>query len=445
MQKIGYNIHDDENGLKDHIKKINAPVHLVLENYGLAHDIAIANPNVQVIYRPYFPQSDAYHKIMRPNEFVAKMKQLWQGEPNIWFHTGNEAGLDLDLQNWEMALAASPVGMKFVLGNPSTGTIPDSIEGWKYAAKYIKFLVDNKDKFWLGLHEYFDVIPCLTMPNFASRVHDWNGLTRPAWQVNRFRWLIDYCDSVGLAYPNIVITEFGNDDLKENRDNSPVNAFLATVRHNPQYYNIRGWKSLQDQWAEWYKKPADQTYFDMGQWAEDNVYNHPAIRGVCTFCWCKPSSEWDQFNLAYAMNYRTSREAYAPVPSAEKFGVADSIYNLRESTSTTSKRLQLIQAGTSLWIDTTPIHVGSHDWYKVRTSTNVGYVRGDVLTLTVTHVATASYGVNIRMLPDIKANILGALRSGDQFSLTGRTDGIWVEVNKAGLIGWCSNQVLTYV
>lgn len=449
MSKLGYNIHSEDNDLKNHILAIQAPVHLVLENYGLAHDLAVANPNTQIIYRPYFPQSDAYHKIMRPNEFVAKMRQLWQGEPNIWFHTGNEAGLGTDLQDWEMALRASPSSMKFVVGNPATGTFPDSVEGWKYADKYIRFLVDNKDRFWLGLHEYFGAIPCLTMPNFENRIYDWDGFLRPAWHVNRFRWLIDYCDTfLNGQYPNIVITEFGTDDVRENRPNSPVNAFFERLKVFSAYYNIRGWKSLQDQFAEWFpKQDPQETYYKMCDWAVTHCYSHPAIKGVCLFTWCKPSSEWDQFNVAYAMTFRRLREQENLYANVELYVTSSNPYNMniRESASVLSKRVGTLTVGTQFYLDPMPIEVGGYEWYRVRTGSVAGYVRGDVLVYNKYFNSTSAYGVNIRKSASINGNIIGVIRTGDKFLLTGDTEGIWIKIQFNNIVGWVSSQVLTYI
>lgn len=446
MYKIGYNVHSDDNGLLEHLKKVKPPVVLVLENYGLAHDIAVELPNTQVIYRPYFPESDAYHLIMRPNEFVARMAQKWQGEPNIWFHTGNESGLSIEQQEWEMALSASPAGMKFVVGNPATGSFPDSIEAWKYADKYIRFLVANKDRFWLGLHEYFDGIPCITMPGFRNRVFNWNdGGNRPGWQTNRYRWLIDYCDSVGIGYPNIVLTECGNDDLRENRDNSDVNAFIDSMRCNAGYYNIRGWKTLQDQWQDWYQKPADVTYYEMLEWLENNVYNHSSIKGMCIFAWCSSQSSWDQFNVAYADEFRKKMEARVDyIPSVEIFCEATSTFNLRSSPSTTSKVVVLIKPLTPIYISVTGVKVGSYMWYPVSTGDGYnGYVRSDVLRYVVYRKSISAYGVRVRSTP-VTGTVLTMLKPNGLFTFTGNKQGVWAEVTCNGVVGWVSTEVLTY-
>lgn len=381
--KKGYNIHSDANGLLDHLGRVNPPFVLVLDNYGLAHDIAVRYPHMQVIYRPYYPQSDAYHLIMSPFDFVMRQKAKWQGEPNIWFHTGNESGLSDKQLEWEMGVVKiAPPTMKFVVGNPATGTFPDSVEGWKYADKYIRFLIENKDRVILGLHEYFDIVPCITMPDFQNRIKDWNGPTRPAWHTNRYRWLIDYCDTyLDGKYPNIVLTEFGNDDLRENRDNSPVNKLIDSVPVTSPYHNIRAYKSLRTFWEATYQKPFDEVYYDMIEWCEKNLYNHPAILGMCIFAWCNHDSEWDAFNVAYANNFRQKMESQNMTERVMNL-VASGNFRFRDKPNLQGNTIKVYPQGlysvSFVEVPVTPAD-GFH-WQKIGIDGVYGYVATEVVT-----------------------------------------------------------------
>lgn len=420
--KKGYNIHTADNGLIEHLRKAQPPVVLVLENYGLAHDIAVQFPAMKVIYRPYYSQSDAYHLIMSPSEFVSRQRALWQGELNIWFHTGNESGLSIEQLTWEMDVVNLAPTMKFVVGNPATGTFPDSAAGWAYADKYIRFLVAHKDRVMLGLHEYFDIVPCITMPNFRDRIQSWDGPTRPGWHTNRFMWLIDYCDSQHIGYPNIVLTECGNDDLRENRPNSDVNALIDSVRVSAPYHNIRGWKSLQDQWADWYKRPADITYFKALDWLERNVYNHPAIVGMCIFAWCSPTSEWDVFNVAYADGFRKLMEEQGSMTDQNMLVS----YNIRFRSAPTisSSTLKQFVAGTylvSLFDGDITAKDGYH-WQKLTSDGVTGYVATEVVIFSPVPTPVVDNTIKVdKMIYDDAKSLLT--------EILGNMDGIKSDIN----------------
>jgi len=420
--KKGYNIHTADNGLIEHLRKAKPPVVLVLENYGLAHDIAVQFPAMKVIYRPYYGQSDAYHLIMSPADYVARQRAKWQGEPNIWFHTGNESGLSIEQQTWEMNVVNLAPTMKFVVGSPATGTFPDSADKWAYADKYIRFLVDNKDRVMLGLHEYFDIVPCVTMPNFTNRIQSWDGPTRPGWHTNRFMWLIDYCDSQHIGYPNIVLTECGNDDLRENRDNSDVNALIDSVHVTAPYHNIRGWKSLREQWETWYKRPADITYFKMLDWLERNVYNHPAIVGMCIFAWCSPSSEWDVFNVAYADNFRRLMEEQSTM--TDKMMTVAYNVRFRSAPAVASTTLKQFVAGKYL-VSVSDGDVTAKDgyhWQKIVSDGIEGYVATEVVTFEPVPppVVNPDVLINGLTLDDAKSMLVEVM---------GNLDGIKSDVN----------------
>lgn len=452
----GYNIHNEDNDLKGHLRIINPSTILVLENYGLAHDLAVALPKTMIIYRPYYPQTDAYHTLMRPYEFVAKMRQLWKGEPNIWFHTGNESGISHEQSRWEMALDASPAGMKFVVGNYATGTTPDSNEEWEDLDYFIEFLGKRKGKFMLGIHEYFDGIPCITMPNFASRVHDWgDGLIFPAWHTNRFQWLLNYCDEVGLAYPDIVLTEHGNDDVREGRDNSPVNAFLDQLVVEQGYYNIRGWKTLRTQWRNWYQKDAEDVYFEMIEWLRNNVYNHPAIKGTCLYAWCGDAGQWGQFNLSRAMTFRRRMEEKFRNHSiwVDVMVITSHVSIMRSAPSTSATRLGTVTAGTRLQLNSEDFVTGWGDatgWYHVRTvDGRDGYIRKDVVDfelwkLRETKISTATYGVNVRQGNSTSSPIVAKLLPNKPFVFMGREADGWAMIDVGGTVGWVSLSVLKY-
>lgn len=413
--KKGYNIHSDANGLIDHLGRVNPPFVLVLDNYGLAHDIAVKYPHMQVIYRPYYPASDAYHLIMSPFDFVMRQKAKWQGEPNIWFHTGNESGLSEKQLQWEMdVVKIAPVTMKFVVGNPATGTFPDSVDGWKYADKYIRFLVENKDRVILGLHEYFDIIPCITMPDFQNRIKSWDGETRPAWHTNRYRWLIDYCDTyLEGKYPNIVLTEFGNDDLRENRPDSPVNKLIDATPVTSPYHNIRAFKSLRIFWEATYSKPFDEVYYEMIEWCEKNVYNHPAILGMCIFAWCENTSEWDAFNVAYANNFRQRMEKQKMVEKVMNL-VASGNFRFRDTPSLKGATIKVYPQGiyqVSV-VESAVVPADGFHWQRMAIDGVYGYVATEVITL-IDIVEPTTVSIDKYVLDDAKKMVQDAMEELD--------------------------------
>src|SRR4029077_15940077 len=123
--------------------------------------------------------------------------------------------------------------------------------------------------------------------------------------------------SIGLRPPRIILTEHGFDDV------SDIKPWLNGLRVNGPYMNVRGWKSLQDQWSDWYGGrgwSAQRAMFEQLAWADRTIYQPSPVEAQCIFCWGHSSAEWEQFDVAEASEFHSLLEAYAqeqPAPHAQ--------------------------------------------------------------------------------------------------------------------------------
>jgi hypothetical protein len=201
------------------------------------------------------------------------------------------------------------------------------------AQRMLELLDQHRDLFVLGLHEYAAGVITSGLvggapddprhPNFVpveKWPHDVGPLTM--FHCGRFHFLLDYCRKVGLRPPRIILTEHGFDDV------SDIKPWLNGLRVRGPYMNIRGWKSLQDQWSDWYGGrgwSAQRAMFEQLAWADRTIYRPTPVEAQCIFCWGHTSAEWEQFDVAEAKEFHSLLETYAqqqPVESPQPTGFA---------------------------------------------------------------------------------------------------------------------------
>lgn len=136
------------------------------------------------------------------------------------------------------------------------------------------------------------------------------GLTQ--FHCGRFNFLIQYCQRVGIRPPRVVLTEHGMDDL------SDIKAWSSGLNVTPGYLNVRGWKSLTQQWEDWYGGRGwspQRAYFEQLKWADNVIYRNSIVEGQCIFSWGHSSGMWEQFDIEPAEELQDLLVGYAGEPS----------------------------------------------------------------------------------------------------------------------------------
>lgn len=321
--RVSYNIHaqvvKNHDRLMSHLQVLNPVAVLVLDGKGLGREIKQMLPNTQVIIREYGSKGDdTIHLQMSPEQFLKERAHLAEGQQYL-LYTSNEPGFDKNIIDWHVQLMelAAKQGVPLVIGNFAVG-IPRP-EEWSQARRMLELLDQHRDLFVLGLHEYGCGVMTSGLvggapndpahPNYIL-TQNWpakaTGLTQ--FHCGRFNFLIQYCQSVGIKPPRIMLTEHGMDDL------SDIKSWSSTLKVRSGYLNVRGWKSLTDQWIEWYGGQGwspERAYFEQLKWADQAVYQGSIVEAQCIFSWGHSSDMWEQFDIAEAAELQTLLEDYA--------------------------------------------------------------------------------------------------------------------------------------
>ena len=335
--RITYNVHAQQllnhDIFMQHIERLQPHALFIMDALGLAREIKAALPNTLVIHRNWGITGGD------DNVFAKVSPQQWldlrSGEAagGIALHTSCEPGWGQDVIDWHIKLMelAAPRGIPLVIGNWAVGT--PQADQWPMARRMLELLDQHRDLFVLGLHEYAAGVITSGLvggapddsrhPNFVP-VENWpNNVSQlTQFHCGRFHFLVNYCQSIGLKPPRIILTEHGFDDV------SDIKPWLNGLRVNNPYLNIRGWKSLQDQWSDWYGGrgwSAQRAMFEQLAWADRTIYQHSPVEAQCIFCWGHTSNEWEQFDVAEAHEFHSLLEAYAqqqPAPNVQPVGVA---------------------------------------------------------------------------------------------------------------------------
>jgi hypothetical protein len=177
----------------------------------------------------------------------------------------------------------------------------------------LELLDRNRSTMILGLHEYACAIitsgfvggyPQFIQPN--TWPGDVSGTT--LWHLGRYKFLVNYCHSIGINPPRIILTEHGFDDV------SDIKPWAERLLQTGPYHNIRGWKSIVNQWNAWFNPlgwSAERAYFEQLSYADRVIYQNSPVEAQCIFSWGHSSQDWDQFDVADALEFQRMLEAYA--------------------------------------------------------------------------------------------------------------------------------------
>ena len=327
--RISLNIHGlnvpDRNRLFKHLEALQPAAVLVLDNLALAREIRQILPTSTIIFREFGSTGDgALHTKYSAERWLNE--HAHQARDGIVLHVLNEPPFDKPVITWltDLLKLAVPRRIPLIVGNWAVGNpIP---EQWPLAHDLLQLIADNSDLFILGLHEYAGGVVTsglyggypdnagvkpgqtggMNLIQPANWPMDVSAITR--YHMGRFKFLLNYCDRVGIDYPRIILTEHGFDDT------SDIKAWEDTLKKTSPYLNVRGWKTLTTQWQEWFSHLSwspQRAYFEQLRWASETIYAGSPVEAQCIFCWGYSSKEWKQFDIAEATEFQQLLEAYA--------------------------------------------------------------------------------------------------------------------------------------
>jgi hypothetical protein len=328
--KISYNIHaqmvKDSTRLKNHLLKIQPAAVLAMDGLGLAQEIKAALPNTLVIHRNYGITNgdDDIHKRVSPEKWLDLRAK--ESDGGIYLYTTNEPGFSQDCLDWHVHLMelAAARSVRLVIGNFGVGT--PGADDWGRAQRMLELLDQHRELFILGLHEYACGIITSGLyggyPDNAGVQPGTPGgqnlIPKDKWpadvstvtmfHMGRFNFLLTYCKLHGLNPPRIILTEHGMDDV------SDIKPWAEKLDKTSPYLNIRGWKSLHNQWNTWFNPvgwSAERAYLEQLAWADRVIYHNSPVEAQLVYCWAHSSEDWEQFDVAEASEFQSLLEAYA--------------------------------------------------------------------------------------------------------------------------------------
>lgn len=317
--RLSLNIHGDnvpnKGRLLEFLQATQPRAVLVMDNFALVQELKALLPETMLIYRAW--PDDGIYRQLSPEDWVSrKLAEL--GGLDVWVYTTNEPGFSDAALNWlaRVMELAQPRGLKLVVGNWAVGT-PDTQNDWPRARRLLELLDQNRATMVMGLHEYACGIITSGFvggnPQFIAP-ESWPQDVRniSLFHCGRFNFLVRYCRSIGLNPPRIVITEHGFDDV------SDIKPWADSLARPGNYLNIRGWKSLQAQWPQWFNPlgwSPERALFEQLAYADRVIYQNSPVEAQLIFSWGHSSQDWEQFDVSQALEFQQHVIRYAQQPA----------------------------------------------------------------------------------------------------------------------------------
>lgn len=341
MNRISYVANGQKLGDRDrffeHLDTLRPAWTGIMDDAGVAATVAAIDPDMKVFHRN-FPDggglvTPGHRNYLTPDLWFQRYGNIQEG---ISLHTTNEpltgrGALEyaarvkqvIDWHKEAMAIAVK-VGRPLVIGNFGVSKLrqPDkdgSKNGWEDFHELIELCNQNRELFVMGIHEYAGAVitsgfiggnPTLIQPD------SWpTDFSTPAigqmikWHCGRYAFLEQYCKRARIRVPRLLVTEHGFDDL------SDIDPFLKSLIKTPPYDNIRGWKTLENQWRDWWPQwSAEEAYAEQMIYA-DLIYPASAVEGRMIFTWADdPESIWHQFDVSRAFDFQRILEQGVVTP-----------------------------------------------------------------------------------------------------------------------------------
>lgn len=298
MSKYGYNVLSvpDRARLYDHARKLQPSAMLFYSHMGgTAQEFAASFPNTAVILRSWPDGTDVLMEA--PDKWLDRVSK---GVPeNIYLYTCNEVGWSPALLNWHIQVMKLAIQRKRRLCILNMGVGQPGPDSWKDAKELVTLASQHRELFILGLHEYAGGVitsgliggdPKFIQPETWPIPSQAKALTR--WHCGRLKFLVDQCREWGIQTPRVVITEAGFDFTGD------IGTWLNKLRFTPPNKSINGWKTLVDQWRDWWPMwSAEEAYAKQLLWAQDALWAD--AEGVLLFGW-GDSGGWGAYDVSAA-------------------------------------------------------------------------------------------------------------------------------------------------
>lgn len=315
QSRISVNIHGqnvpDKGRLFAWLMALKPAAVLVMDEPGLAHEIKDRLPQTTVIFRWNGDGGDDGEKLLRytPVEWLDLMASKLSGDKRIMLSTTNETPLNQRVVDWHVNLikVANERGVNLCVLNIATGN-PEP-EAWEIARPLLELLAIHRQHV-LGLHSYAGGIITSGLiggnPGMIAPGQWPAAVPFTRWHLGREKFLYDYLDKEKIVHPRIILSEHGFDDT------SDIKSWLDTLRMTPPFQNIRGWKTLVNQWKAWWPMwSAEQAYFEQLKWADETLYKGTAVEAQLIFSYGHSSADWIQFDIADALQLQDLLVNYA--------------------------------------------------------------------------------------------------------------------------------------
>lgn len=319
--RIGYNINGEavpsETTLMQAMTSPCKTMSLVMNNLNLALRIKQACPDTIVISRNYSPlEGDEW--LQPASTFVNRWRL--EGNPQIIRHSTNEPSFgrgrrleEFVAKECELMQLARAAGFTLAMGNFSVGIFePEDVNAGLFD-NYLRCLETYGH--YLALHEYsvaalpFGVgywstaylldrmfVQPASWPSASSLSTCPDGQFGSYWYLLRGTWFLCRADRIGVERPQILLTEFGWDNLPN------IKPQIEPLRQQyglPQYFfDMRGVNTYPKLWAYyWPQWSFAQAACEQLKWA-DRIYP-PEYIGFALFTWgWYPGSAWLQTDFS---------------------------------------------------------------------------------------------------------------------------------------------------
>lgn len=310
--RIGYNVMSipDRARLYTHARAMQPPAMLFYSHMGgTAQEFAAEFPKCAVILRSWPDGSEVVQEA--PDKWLDRVSK---GVPdNLYLYTCNEVGWSAALINWHVQVMKLAIQRKRRLCILNMGVGQPGPTNWAEAKELLTLASQHRDLFIIGLHEYSGGVitsgliggdPKFIQPETWPSAQQARALTR--WHSGRLKFLTDYCKEIGIQQPRIVITEAGFDATGD------IGAWLNHLRFTPPNKSINGWKTLIDQWRDWWPSwSAQEAYAKQILWAQDALWTD--AEGVLLFGW-GDSGGWGNYDVSGSIAMQGLFENATPAP-----------------------------------------------------------------------------------------------------------------------------------
>lgn len=319
------NIPVNESQFERHLRLIKPEILHVLNNPTYAAYLKRnVIPDTHVFMRHYDADGDGNDWIQySPIEYFNKYAvETMNGA--LGLQISNEPGFGRDVTQKLVGFMAEGIkrGIPVAPGGFSVGTPPGSVGEWAVHDDFVKIICDNPTLLSYSAHEYFQGLPtsgmvtAQTQPGeqtyFATHmraIKDWpTSITQLSnmFHVGRVKAFVDYANSRGYRKPVIDITEAGVDDVEGGK----IKEWAQSLRNGA---NLRGYKTWDQQWLEWFGLPRAVAYTTMLAWIRNTIYKPLGVRGATLFTWgnsgqAGTSQDWQSFDCATDPDFQASLE-----------------------------------------------------------------------------------------------------------------------------------------